>query len=154
MYRTFRGDGAAVGLRLPEPEAALGRLWAMARWLLLDLSTGMAEFVKLAACPALVAWDGAVERIEGGRLPLGILDRVHPAATRMQLMPGDVVFMASDGVMDAADPDALEALLLDAAAARPCEGEMNALAQRALRLAGDGLSRDDMTVICVRVARQ
>lgn len=120
--------------------------------LLLDLSGGLAEFVKLAACPALISRGGAVERIEGGRLPLGILDRVEPAACRVQLAEGDVVLLASDGVMDAADPDALEALLAD-----PGE-DMNALAERVLRLAdganGDGVRSDDRTAVCVRLERR
>ena len=120
--------------------------------LLLDLSGGLAEFVKLAACPALISRGSAVERIEGGRLPLGILDRVEPAACRVQLAEGDVVLLASDGVMDAADPDALEALLAD-----PGE-DMNALAERVLRLAdganGDGVRSDDRTAVCVRLERR
>ena len=115
--------------------------------LILNLSTGMAEFMKLAACPALIVRDGRVERVEGGRLPLGILERVQPAASRVTLMPGDTVVMVSDGVMDAADPDALEAMI-----ASP-EEDMNALAERVLRLAADGAGghRDDMTAVCVRV---
>ena len=126
--------------------------------LLLDLSGGRAEFVKLAACPALIARDGAVTRVEGGRLPLGILERVQPAASRVQLVPGDLVLMASDGVMDAADPDALEALLLDAADAAPSPGDMNALAEQVLRLAESGGApdrrRDDMTAVCLRLERR
>jgi len=63
-----------------------------------------------------------------------------------------VVLLASDGVMDAADPDALEALLAD-----PGE-DMNALAERVLRLAdganGDGVRSDDRTAVCVRLERR
>ena len=114
--------------------------------MLLDLSTGMAEFLKLAACPALIARGESVQRIEGGRLPLGILDRVTPAASRVRLMAGDTVLLASDGVMDAADPQALEALLT-----APGD-DMNALSEGVLALAqaADG-PRDDMTVVCVRL---
>jgi stage II sporulation protein E len=114
--------------------------------MLLDLSTGMAEFMKLAACPALIVHGETVQRIEGGRLPLGILNRVTPAASRVRLMAGDTVLLASDGVMDAADPRALEALLT-----APGD-DMNALSEgvMALAQAADG-PRDDMTVVCVRL---
>lgn len=114
--------------------------------LLLNLSTGMAEFMKLAASPTLIARGESVQRVEGGRLPLGILDRVTPAASRAQLMPGDVVLLASDGVMDNLDPAALEAMLVDAG------DDMNALTERVLARAqaADGC-RDDMTAVCVRV---
>ena len=96
--------------------------------------------------PALIARGESVQRIEGGRLPLGILDRVTPAASRVRLMAGDTVLLASDGVMDAADPQALEALLT-----APGD-DMNALSEGVLALAqaADG-PRDDMTVVCVRV---
>lgn len=114
--------------------------------MLLDLSSGMAEFMKLAACPALIARGDAVQRIEGGRLPLGILDRVTPAASRARLMPGDTVLMASDGVMDAVDENALEMLLT-----QPGD-DMNALAEKILDLARmAGGCRDDMTAVCLRV---
>lgn len=114
--------------------------------MLLDLSTGMAEFMKLAACPALIARGQEVRRVEGGRLPLGILDRVTPAASRVRLMPGDTVLLASDGVMDAVDPQALELLLT-----HPGD-DMNALAERILDLARIAdACRDDMTAVCVRV---
>lgn len=115
--------------------------------LVLNLATGMADFVKLAACPALIAREGAVHRVEGGRLPLGILERVEPAASQVQMMPGDTVLLASDGVMDAVDPDALGALLLSAG------DDMNALAEQVLALAAEGAHApaDDRTAICVRV---
>ena len=87
-----------------------------------------------------------MQRVEGGRLPLGILDRVTPAASRAQLMPGDVVLLASDGVMDAVDPAALESMLVNAGE------DMNALTERVLARAqaADGC-RDDITAVCVRL---
>lgn len=114
--------------------------------LMIDLSSGLGECVKLSACATLIARGGEVQRIEGGRLPLGILEQVQPAASRVQLMAGDVVLMASDGVMDAIEPPALEALLISH------DGEMNALSEQILDLArqGDG-HRDDMTAICVKI---
>lgn len=122
-------------------------MFATVDLLVLDLTTGMAGFTKLAACCTLIARDGAVLRVEGGRLPLGILERVNPGRSRLRLLPGDVLLMASDGVMDAAGAQALEALLLDA------PDDMPALAQRALAAAerASGRHRDDMTVICLRV---
>ena len=114
--------------------------------LIFNLATGMAELVKLSACPTLIARDGEVQRVEGGRLPLGILDQVQPAASRVRLMPGDVLLMASDGVLDAADPGAIEHLLIHAG------GDMNALSEQILALAQSASQRpDDMTAICMKV---
>ena len=125
-------------------------MFATADLLLLNLATGDAEFVKLAACPTLIARNGEVLRVEGGRLPLGILEKVRAERARMRLMSGDVLLLVSDGVMDAAGSELLEALLLDGAA----EADMTRLAERVLDAAGAacaGGRRDDMTAICLRI---
>ena len=115
---------------------------------MIDLSTGEAEFDKLAACPTLIARGEELRRVEGGRLPLGILDGVRPSVARARLLPGDVLLMASDGVMDALDDGALEALLIQP------PGDMRALSQRVLDAAQERCPpehRDDMTALCVRL---
>ena len=153
LLSRFLAAGAACPLAIETVNALLLNrsgedMFATVDMLILNLTTGMAEFVKLAACPSLIARSGEILRVEGGRLPLGILERVQPAISRVQLLPGDVVLMASDGVMDAADPDRLEAALLT-----PPE-TMADLAQRVLAIAGDGCEdfrRDDMTAICLRM---
>ena len=109
----FLRSGAETALAIETVNALLLNrggedMFATVDMLILNLSTGEAAFTKLAACPTLIARDGVVRRVDGGRLPLGILERVEPAVTRVQLMEGDVVLLASDGVMDAADPEALE----------------------------------------------
>ncbi len=124
-------------------------MFATADLLILDLMTGEAEFMKLAACPTMIARGGEALRVEGGRLPLGILEQVRPEHTRARLMPGDAVLMVSDGVADAAGIEALEEMLVAGA------GEDAArLSQRALDLAGaacDGGRRDDMTAVVLKI---
>ena len=148
----FLAAGADWGLAVEAANALMlnradGDMFATMDLLLLDLDTGMAEFVKLAACPAFVARGGEVLRVEGGRLPLGILERVTPAAARVKLMPGDVVLLATDGVLDVVAPEALEALLAQAG------DDMDALAERVVALAdgAGGAHRDDMTALCLRL---
>ncbi len=123
-------------------------MFATVDLLVLDLSTGSAEFLKLAACASLIARDGEIFRVEGGRLPLGILEKVQPAVTRVQLQPGDIVLMASDGVMDAVDVMQLYDDLREGAENMPD------MAQRVLALAESAdhrCRRDDMTAICIRI---
>lgn len=122
-------------------------MFATVDMLVLDLSTGAARFSKLAACPTLIARAGTVRRVAGGRLPLGILEKVEPGVHEARLVPGDVLLMASDGVMDAAGDDALAALL-------SAGGDPRDLARRALAAAEAACPpghRDDMTAICLRV---
>ena len=124
-------------------------MFATVDMLVLNLATGVAEFTKLAACPTLIARGGEARRVEGGRLPLGILERVRPARSRARLQPGDVLLMASDGVLEAAGAQAIEALLLEAG------DDMPALARRVLdaaERARDPAHRDDMTAVCLKIA--
>ena len=127
-------------------------MFATVDMLVLDLSTGVAEFSKLAACPTMIVRGEEVQCVHGGRLPLGILEKVQPAVARVQLMPGDIILMASDGVMDAAEEAGLETLLQ-----RETCG-MTALAERVLAAVEPVVSatgrRDDMTAVCVRIAER
>ena len=115
----------------------------------IDLNTGVAEFTKLAACRTLILRDGELMPVEGGQLPLGILERVQPAVRRVRLRAGDMLVMGSDGVMEAG-----EALMVERAVrARPgCPPEQ--LAEQLVREAQlrRGEERcDDLTCICARI---
>ena len=151
----FMRAGAGVGLAVETVNALLLNrggedMFATADILVVDLVSGEAELTKLAACPTFIARGGEALRVEGGRLPLGILERVRPEPVRTRLMPGDALLMVSDGVADAAGAEALEALLLDGAGEDPAR-----LAERALDIAGsacEGGRRDDMTAVCLVVA--
>ena len=115
----------------------------------IDLNTGVAEFTKLAACRTLILRDGELLPVEGGQLPLGILERVQPTVRRVRLRAGDMLVMGSDGVMEAG-----EALMIERAVrARPgCPPEQ--LAEQLVREAGlrRGEERcDDLTCICARI---
>lgn len=121
---------------------------------ILDLNTGVAEMTKLAACRTLILRGGEILPVEGGHLPLGILERVQPAVSRVRLRPGDLLVMGSDGVMEAGDTLMIEHLARQGAALNPEQ-----LAEHLVREAGlrRGDSRaDDLTCICVRLedARQ
>ena len=150
----FMRAGAGVGLAVETVNALLLNrggedMFATADILVVDLVSGEAELTKLAACPTFSARGGEALRVEGGRLPLGILERVRPEPVRTRLMPGDALLMVSDGVADAAGAEALEALLLDGAGEDPAR-----LAERALDIAGsacEGGRRDDMTAVCLVV---
>jgi len=149
----FLRTGASCALAIETVNALLLNrsgedMFATVDLLILNLNTGEAELVKLAACPTLILRGGALRRVEGGRLPLGILEKVQPGGVRTRLLPGDVLLMATDGVMDAAGEEALEGLM------RREDDDMPRLARLALAAAertGEGSRRDDMTAVCLRV---
>jgi stage II sporulation protein E len=118
----------------------------------IDLAAGTAEFLKLAACRSVIIRKEEILIIEGGRLPLGILEGVSASRQRAELEPGDVVVMASDGVMDALGEEEMERVLLEFRHQPP---EM--LAETVVRRAEartDAARRDDMTVVCARITQR
>lgn len=123
-------------------------MFATVDMLLIDLCSGRGEFTKLSACRSYILRDGRVTAVEGGRLPLGILEEVQPALSAVKLKPGDVIVMMTDGVADALPEDVLEDLLIKSAAFNPpamSETLVNAAAARAPR------RRDDMTALCLKL---
>ena len=119
---------------------------------LIDLNSGIAEISKLAACRTLILRDGEILRIEGGRLPLGILERVQSDTKRVRLKDGDVIVMGSDGVMELGD-----GLMIDRIARLSAHLPPRQLAEKLVREAALRRSRgrtDDMTCICVKIGEE
>ena len=119
---------------------------------LIDLNGGVAEISKLAACRTLILREGEILRIEGGRLPLGILERVQSEVRRVRLKDGDVIVMGSDGVMELGD-----GLMIDRIARLNAHLPPQQLAEKLVREAAVRRSRgrtDDMTCICVKIGEE
>ena len=116
-----------------------------------DLIAGVAEFSKLAACRSVILRRDEIISVEGGRLPLGILEGVSASRQRVELEPGDVVVMASDGVMDALGEEEMERVLLEFRH-QPPEMLAETIVSQTERHA-ETLHRDDMTVVCARIGR-
>ncbi|KYO69287.1 SpoIIE family protein phosphatase [Thermovenabulum gondwanense] len=66
----------------------------------IDLSSGMAEFVKAGAVSSFIKRKDKVESLRGSALPIGVMDGINPVRIRKKLMPQDMVIMVTDGVMD------------------------------------------------------
>ena len=116
---------------------------------LVDAAGASAELIKLGACRTYLLRDGACVRIEGGRLPLGILEEVRPVRRRVPLCPGDVLVMATDG-LDGGGGDEWIVETIRAARAETPQRLCDLLVEKAL--ARPGGRRDDTTVLAVRVA--
>ena len=124
-------------------------MFATVDMLTIDLCTGMGNFAKLSACRSYILRAGKIIPVEGGRLPLGILEQVQPACRSVKLKSGDTVVMLTDGVADAMPEDVLTGLIKSSAKFSPAamsEAIINAAAARAPR------RRDDMTALCLKLA--
>ena len=118
---------------------------------ILDLNTGVAEFSKFAACRTLILRGRELLQVEGGQLPLGILENVQPGISRVRLRPGDLLVMGSDGVMEAGDVLMIERLVREHAAYPPQQLAETLIREAGLRRAHD--RQDDLTCICLRVEK-
>ena len=112
-----------------------------------DLFTGQCQFHKAGAACSVVRRGKKVEFIEASSVPVGILPQVEFVDSKLDLEPGDVVVLLSDGVT-AAGQEWLEDLVLH----WDEEENPNLLAQRitdeARKRRSDG-HEDDITALAL-----
>jgi len=127
-------------------------IFATADLCVIDLYSGVASVSKLGACSSYIVSERGVRVIAGGRLPLGVLERVEPASEKIEVHPGDLLIMISDGIADELKEGQGEALKKELRLMRRMRPEAAAEHLLGWAKARDaGGERDDMTVIAVRV---
>lgn len=120
---------------------------------LVNLHTGRAEFVKIGAATTYIKRGRDVWSIKSTSLPAGILNSVDLERTVVQLQPGDLIIMVTDGVVDSKiDQVGKEDWMIRALRQVEVVGP-EALGEYLMNLARinqDGILRDDMTVIVLQ----
>lgn len=151
MERFLRaGIPAADALRTVAPAFRLrsdGTRGVTLDALTLDLFTGRGDCLKCGAAPSFVKTQGAVTRLSGGNLPVGLSD--EPAADQsvpVRLTHGDLFIMVSDGICDGSDDEWLRTLLRNHSTEGPKE-----LAARLVVTAAERGANDDLTALVVRL---
>ncbi|MDE7463872.1 MAG: SpoIIE family protein phosphatase, partial [Clostridiales bacterium] len=114
-----------------------------------DLDTAAVDIIKLGAPPCYIKTADTVLKIEGGSLPIGVLDEMRPYVTAKRLYPGQMLVMVTDGVSDCFDGDGLPMFINELKAFNP-ERTAEAILSRALKTCGDA-PKDDMTVVAFRL---
>ncbi len=104
----------------------------------------------------LVRPDGRTQILNGGGVPLGIFPDAEPAAQELDLDPGDLLFLHTDGLTSACGPDMVqfEERLTDELAALAGESPavlVSRIREVVLELCRGEL-RDDMTMLALRVS--
>ncbi|MGI6345103.1 MAG: stage II sporulation protein E [Bacillota bacterium] len=120
----------------------------------LDLYTGIAELTKIGATAAFIKRGDQVEYIGSSSLPAGILHKIDIESNRINLQPGDVLIMLTDGLLDSqkdvADKEEWFTRVLQQCDHDDPQEMARYLIERASMNARNQVL-DDMTVVTVRV---
>lgn len=117
--------------------------------------SGEVEIHNAGHWPAIVVGHGGILRIESTGLPLGLFHEAELSSTRVQLDPGDTLFLYSDGLLEArgaGDEYGVERVvhLLRQQAGRP-PAELVAACLDDVRAFTDGAALlDDLTLLAIR----
>jgi stage II sporulation protein E len=116
---------------------------------IINLFTGMCEFIKIGAAAAFIKRDHWVETISSTTLPIGMFGNVDYDTVTKKLYEGDIILMVTDGVLDSieeVDKEAyMEKLIMGIKSSNPQE-IANRILDQTLSLS-NYVPRDDMTVI-------
>lgn len=80
---------------------------------MIDLYTGMADFIKLGASTTFLKHGKQVECIRSTSLPMGVLEQVEFDTCSRLLYHGDIIVMISDGILDSICANDREELLAE-----------------------------------------
>jgi stage II sporulation protein E len=116
---------------------------------IINLFTGMCEFIKIGAAAAFIKRDNWVETISSTTLPIGMFGSVDYDTVTKKLYEGDVVIMVTDGALDSLKEEnkeaAMEQLILEIKSKNPQE-IANRILDKTLSQT-NFTPMDDMTVI-------
>jgi len=139
---------AALALRSPEETFSTVDL------AMIDLYSGQADFLKIAAAPTFIKRRNSVDIITSSSLPIGILDTVDFELKSLSLEPGDIVVMISDGFLEVKRKSSKKEFWLVKELKRLNSKDpkriADALLARAKELAGGSLP-DDAAVVVARL---
>lgn len=116
---------------------------------IINLFTGMCEFIKIGAAATFIKRENWVETITSTTLPIGMFGNVDYDTVTKKLYDGDIVIMVTDGVLDCIpDEDKegyMEKLIMEINSNNPQE-IANRILDKTL-LMSNYIPKDDMTIL-------
>ena len=114
-----------------------------------DLVNCRASFYKSGAAPTYVFRDGALFKLRSRTIPMGIVKDPDIGKIELELLPGDVVVMVSDGVTEGREecPELFEYLR-----SRLLTHDAEQLADALIKYADERGCTDDVTALVVKIS--
>lgn len=120
---------------------------------LLNLDSEVVDFIKVGAPFSIIKRESSIEKIEGGALPVGVLDSVTPFAYQTTIDTKSMIVMMTDGVTDAfGDIDKFNDFVKGIVSTNP-QTIAQTIIDEAVRR-NDNVNKDDMTILVVRSFRK
>lgn len=118
-----------------------------------DLKNCFADFIKLGAPAGYIKHRDTTTQLNGGALPIGILEQMKPIYYKTVLNDQDLIILCSDGVSDAfQSPENLKVFINNLQTLHPQKLADEILA-KALSLY-KGVANDDMSVVVGRIFKK
>ena len=124
----------------------------------LDVDSRVLRYVNAGhELPVLRRADGRIERLETGGLPLGVVRHTTHQSGTVTMEPGDLLFVFSDGLIDAQNEDGVEfsdGSVVDAVrvmSSHSAEGAIRSMIERVDLFSGETRRDDDITCLALRV---
>lgn len=130
-----------------------GEQFATLDMCMIDLYSGVGEFLKMGASTTYIKRGSWMESIQSTTLPVGIQERTEIDTVRKKLYHGDMVIMVSDGVLDGIrfenKEECLKEMIQEMQVRNP--QEMADEIVRQVRQMNGGHLRDDASVLVVGI---
>lgn len=123
---------------------------------LIDLYNASTSFMKIGSTPSFIKRGEEIIQITGNNLPVGILNEIEVDLISIQLEPGDILIMMTDGIYDAPGYAVnkelwMKRMILEIDVHSPQE-IADCLLERIVRYQ-QGVIVDDMTVIVAKIEK-
>ena len=123
---------------------------------LIDLYSANTTFMKIGSTPSYIKRGTEVIQVTANNLPIGILQDIDVDLVSIQLKPGDLLIMMTDGIFDAPGPAVNKELWIKRVIQEIESDDPQTFAECMLEMIvryQQGEIRDDMTVVAARIDR-
>jgi len=121
---------------------------------LIDQNTAKTTFLKIGSTPSFIKRGNEVIPISANNLPVGILQEIDIELVTVQMQPGDILIMMTDGLFDApghaVNKEMWMKRVIQEIHAESPQDIADCLLERVIRYHSGDIS-DDMTVVVARV---